>query len=398
MPKAVPSSATNPAKTLKTKGVKSKTYAGFLPLPLLLPSPVPIPSSSSSTSKATKQAKHYIYCREHKSKAPPSKKGKSSAGGSSDDLPSGRTLFVTNLPADVTERDLRTVFGEWGVVQDVRISRKETGDVLEGVVRGLSAEEINEEDDESEASGDEEEEHDEEEEEEKDERENATFKGDLLTKKQRRAIRRRDALLESIPPVSPLSPLNPRSLPFGQSGLAAGYIVFLDEVSLSRLLESGGKEIQVAKYSQEPTGLSYYDQLYTSLRPSLDSVREFANTSMAHFDHLSSLLLSSRARAQGAGALVDADGFTVVVRSGKYGRAGARGEGWGQGKGGVGVATRGFEKKKGKKGVGASALPDFYKFQATDRKRQDLADLRQKFEHDKARVEELKKSRRYKPY
>lgn len=93
---------------------------------------------------------------------------------------------------------------------------------------------------------------------------------------------------------------------------------------------------------------------------------------MARFDHLHSLLLSSRAKEQGAGALVDEDGFTVVVRSGKYGRAGARGDGFG--KGGVGVATRGFEKKKqGKGGKGSQALPNFYKFQTLDRKRQGMS-------------------------
>jgi hypothetical protein len=92
---------------------------------------------------------------------------------------------------------------------------------------------------------------------------------------------------------------------------------------------------------------------------------------MERYDHLHSLLLSSRARQAGAGALVDEDGFTVVIRGGRYGRTGGRGDG--EGKMGVGVARRGFEKEVAagkKKGKGAGELVDFYKFQHVDRKRQ----------------------------
>jgi ribosomal RNA-processing protein 7 len=99
---------------------------------------------------------------------------------------------------------------------------------------------------------------------------------------------------------------------------------------------------------------------------------------MARFDHLTSLLLSSRAKAQGAGALVDEDGFTVVVRSGKSGRTGGLGDGTRKGTTSIGVASRGFAKKAlgqdaAKKGKGAQELPDFYKFQKMERKRQGMS-------------------------
>lgn len=276
-------------------------------------------------------------------------------------------MFVVNLPVDVTDRELRTVFGKYGVVEDVRIGKRETGDVLEGVVRGM---EVEQSDDEDEQSDDEDE--DEDEDESNDERPEATFKGDLLTKKQRRALRRRN-LPTSIPQIEPLPRLCPRSTPYLPSGLSSAHIIFLDPISVSRLFSSTPVPVSLPKYGKgELSGLAYYDALYKSLRPSLSAIKSFADTSMARFDHLHSLLLSSRAKEQGAGALVDEDGFTVVVRSGKYGRAGARGDGFG--KGGVGVATRGFEKKKqGKGGKGSQALPDFYKFQTLDRKRQGMS-------------------------
>ena len=118
---------------------------------------------------------------------------------------------------------------------------------------------------------------------------------------------------------------------------------------------------------------------------------------------------------------MDEDGFTVVVRGGRYGRTGGRGD-LGSGSVGVGVAARGTAPKvlKG----GAAEMNDFYKFQKVDRKRKgeffpletvsllaistcgnwsltltlELADLRKKFDQDKAKVEELKRSKRFKPY
>jgi ribosomal RNA-processing protein 7 len=87
---------------------------------------------------------------------------------------------------------------------------------------------------------------------------------------------------------------------------------------------------------------------------------------MERYDRLQSLLLTSRAKQKGAGALVDEDGFTVVVRGGRYGRTGGRGD-QGTGSLGVGVAKRGMGPKELK--GGAAELTDFYKFQKVDRKR-----------------------------
>ncbi|WVN86191.1 uncharacterized protein L203_101352 [Cryptococcus depauperatus CBS 7841] len=382
---------TNLSITKKGKTGSPKLYSNFLPLPLILPTPIPIPSTSS---KSSKQVKHYVYCRQHKSKL----KAKATPSGNDGELPEGRTVFVVNLPVDMTERELRSVFSNWGVIENVKFNHKDDGDVLESVVKGMPIDKDSDDEDEDE-EGDEEEDEDE----GRQVGATATFQGDLITKKQRRAMRKRNVLISAIPKVDPLPPLSPRSMPLGQSGLFSAHVIFLDSIAVSRLFSSTPSPISVSmssnqpqKDDSEPTGLAYYTALHSTLRPPLEAIKSFADSSMARFDHLHSMLLSSRAKQAGAGALVDEDGFTVVVRSGKFGRAGARGDGFGMG--GVGVATRGFEQKKKKAGVGASALPDFYRFQSVDRKKQELAELRQKFEHDKAKVEEFKKSRRYRPY
>ncbi|KLT41178.1 hypothetical protein CC85DRAFT_226337, partial [Cutaneotrichosporon oleaginosum] len=302
---------------------------------------------------------HYIFVRPHSTK-------------SSDEEEvdrASRTLFAANLPLDAGERDLRALFSRWGVVETI----EEGGggvDVLADAVAGLP-----ESDDE------------EEEEEEKEPQPDAdgwTFVGAAQKARKRR---RKPQLPASVPTVVPLEGA-PRSL--GHSGGRAARIVFADAVSVSRALSYSGAPIALA-LDTEPAGLSFYEARYDALRPPLAAVRAHADSAMARHDHLHSLLLASRAKVHGAGALVDEDGFTVVVRGGRYGRTAGRG-----GAAGVAVASRAVAQKK--RGSGAGELKDFYKFQSVDRKRKELADMRARFDEDRRKVDELKRQRRFKPY
>ncbi|TXT15877.1 hypothetical protein VHUM_00380 [Vanrija humicola] len=340
----------------KAKAAASTTYNGFVALPLSVSSPVPIASSSKSPE-------HYLFVRAH-TKA--------------DDARADRTLFVANVPVDLGADALRTLFTKWGVVEEVVIPEA-VGDALEAAVRGLPDTD------------------DEEDEDEEEETPAADAGTGEKAPRSRRTRRKAAELPASVPAVVPLPALNPRSTPFGVSGSRVAHVVFLDGVSVSRVLQHTGETIK-PKAAAEPTGLDFFAAQYTALRPSLASVRAHADSAMARYDHLHSLLLSSRARQHGAGALVDEDGFTVVVRGGRYGRtAGRTGDAGGAG---VGVAARGFAKTGASKpkGKGAGELTDFYKFQAVDRKRQELAAMRARFADDQKKVEELKKSRRFKPY
>jgi ribosomal RNA-processing protein 7 len=252
------------------------------------------------------------------------------------------------------------------VVESIKLGREAAGDVLEKAVKGsLENEESDEDDDEDEV------------EEEDDEKEGlglglgegAQFisnnKGGL-SKSARRRQKRNKGLPPSIPSVTPLPSLNPREQGYGTSGNHIAYITYLDQISLTKAMSYSGSAISLKKYNTEPTGLQYYTSLHSTLRPSHVDVKAFADSSMERYDRLQSLLLSSRARQKGAGALVDEDGFTVVVRGGRYGRTGGRGD-EGKGSSGVGVAKRGLAPKELK--GGAAELTDFYKFQKVDRKR-----------------------------
>jgi len=43
-------------------------------------------------------------------------------------------------------------------------------------------------------------------------------------------------------------------------------------------------------------------------------------------------------------------------------------------------------------------LLDFYRFQMRQSKREDIAELRRKFEEDKAKIEKMKALRKFRPY
>lgn len=380
---------TQPVSSGKGKSTVPRLYSNFIPIAISIPSPIPIPSASSSSSKILTQTTHYIYARPHKASATSLEE----STGAEDD--SGRKVFVTNLPVDITEKDLRTIFARFGVIEGIELGRGGSENVLEQAVKGLPIDE------------DEDEDEDDDEEEEEGELEDGKGKdavtesgeGDQvdshpelrfvagekpkLPRSQR--PRKKPQLPTSVPDIIPLPSSNPRLNPFGHSGSHIAYITFLDSISISRVMShptDSSSAISLPKYgdTNNPTGLEYYTSLHSSLRPPLDSIKQFADSSMARYDHLHSLLLSSRAKARGAGALVDEDGFTVVVRGAKFGRTGGRSDGLGGL--GVGVASKGFGGAKSagqsggvaqggkKKGIGGGELMDFYRFQKVDRKRQ----------------------------
>ena len=376
MPKAARGTESNqkavktPKKYSKPTGKTAKLYSSFLPIPLVLPTPTSIPTTSS---KPLTNVTHYIYVRPHVNKI--------KVQDVRDDLngvvvhPDGRTAFVANLPIDMTERDMRVLFAKWGVIESMDFTgRSESGSLLERAVMGM---EDSDDDEDNEDEGVDEENPADPEDDVDAERQEPTFQGNGPRLPRRLRPRRKPALPASVPDVTPLPPLDPRTDPYGKSGARCAHVVFLDDLSVTRLMAhrapiefpSYGRPPSSSKSGEDPNprGLDYYLARHDALRPTLSAVKEFADTSMARFDHLHSLLLQSRAKKQGAGALVDEDGFTVVVRGGRYGRTGGRGPGTL----GVGVAkTLKGDLKMKKKGGGADELQDFYKFQKADRKRQ----------------------------
>ncbi|KAJ7031605.1 ribosomal RNA-processing protein 7-domain-containing protein [Mycena alexandri] len=255
-------------------------------------------------------------------------------------LPEGRTLFLVNVPPDATERELVLLFKGCGTVEKVVFDL----DPQEKLVEPDDSDE--EEEDEVEEAVDETE-------------ENSPGNGGKLSKNKPQP-----------PKIIPLpsKPLR-RLRPTGRSA----HLVFLDASSLERALAPQPKA-RPWPASEEPSGVAHYAALFDSLRPPLDTVRAHADSAMELFEfELKQTKQQSKYRK--GEAIVDEDGFTLVTRGGAYGQTLG---------GGVGKEP---QQKAG-----------FYAFQKAEKQRNDLMELKKNWEADKAKVEKLKASRRFKPY
>ena len=267
----------------------------------------------------TPSTTHYIYARRHSS----------SKAESNSLLPSGRTLFLVNIPPDATERELILLFKHCGTV--------------ERVVFDFETKEPHHDEGESENDEDED------------------MEEPVQVDEQPR--KRRKTSKSDVPTVTSLPSMSLRTL--RRTGRSA-HIVFLDTSSLDRAMSAVTKPRPWPE-SEEPRGAAHYRALYASLRPPLDVVREHADTSIELYEYQLAKEKQKSKYRKGE-AIVDEDGFTLVTRGGAYGKTLG---------GGVGVASKRFQrvgesgryrtKKKEKK-----EKEGFYAFQKAEKQRSGL--------------------------
>jgi ribosomal RNA-processing protein 7 len=376
----------------------STQYSGFRPVPVHI---------TLSTDPATKAAKgkapaaHYLWIREHKTRGDQASAGPSTGkvdpvlvkptlqtssaeqGRGEPSSAPGRTLFVANLAVDMDAEGIRSVFKEYGPVENISIKVSRVGN--EGVEAWMDSDEEDEDED-----GDDEELENQAEDGSMDAESGievetlanafrparpATATGTESNKKRRRKHKSGP----SAPSIVPLPSLFPRSQPFLPCSSSA-YVTYLSPLSLQRALEHAPTRPAITLvHSAKETGLAYYTQLHKATRPDISAVKSHADSALALYDHH----LEVQRRKTTQGAIVDEDGFTLVVRGGKFGRTA------GKGASGVGVASRRFvlDSKKvqaggeatvdareglqrGKKRKGGVELDGFYRFQRNEKKRQ----------------------------
>ncbi|KAI6015585.1 ribosomal RNA-processing protein 7-domain-containing protein [Pisolithus marmoratus] len=292
---------------------------------------------------------HILYAKAHAS----------SSKSTKPTFPPNRTLFLVNVPVDATERELSLFFRYAGTVERVLFDRNELGDPeLQGDTLGSG-------------SGSEEDSDDPDSSMEVDTEESQNKKRD-----------------EPAPPAVVPLPTNPHRT-LRKTG-AVAHLVFLDSSSLTKALVPPQKARSWPS-SEEPRGLARYRALYDEQRPPLDIVKAHADTAMELYEY--KLAKSRRKSTYRKGeAIVDEDGFTLVTRGGAYGKTLG---------GGVAVASKQFQatsKTGSKKKKEPKEKTSFYAFQKAEKQRQAIVDLKKNFEADKARIEKLKQSRRFKPY
>ena len=280
------------------------------------------------------------------------------AGGSSKNAnkaqwPEDRTIFMVNVPPDATEREITFLFKSCGTVEKVVFDAD-----------GPS------EDSDEESCAD-------------------SAESDPTSPSRPSQTRRKTKTVAGISTLEPSRGQRPKVEPLPIAPLRTlrrtgqtVHVVFLDASSCTRALalaqaHAGAKPVLWPTNADEerPRGLAHYIKQYESARPPLDAVRVHAESAIARFDFdvaARKAALRRESKYKKGEALVDEDGFTLVVRGGAYGQAVG---------GGVGVASRKFmdeyakgthkkesrsKRKRHKEGKEKDA---FYAFQIHEKKR-----------------------------
>ncbi|KAG2496503.1 hypothetical protein HYH03_005328 [Edaphochlamys debaryana] len=187
-------------------------------------------------------------------------------------------------------------------------------------------------------------------------------------------------------------------------GSEAGRLASLKYASRGQVLEyagpaprlpgGGGEEGEEGEGGEEantPIGLKVWVAEHKAARPGNEVLQAQIDDWMDAFDE------EQERRARERQAAMGEDGWTVVVRA--KGRKRTREEG------GVTVQTGGAASNAAAAAAAAAAakdaktgqLGDFYRFQRRERRRNELVELRQRFEDDRRRLAQLKATRNFKP-
>lgn len=156
-------------------------------------------------------------------------------------------------------------------------------------------------------------------------------------------------------------------------------VIFASEDGVTRALEQpiDGTR-QPYQEASKPSGKTKWLQQYHAHRPKSDTLQMQVDRFMEAFDQR-----KQQEKAAASGPLVDEDGWTTVRYASKRRRL---------------LLPKGVEKQTKKQKKGDKPLLNFYKHQQMDRKRNQLAELRQKFEEDKRRLSMQTATRKFKPF
>jgi ribosomal RNA-processing protein 7 len=277
---------------------------------------------------------HQLYFRLHETRK------------SDPNLPAGRTLFVLNVPVDATLAHFERLFRRCGTIQNV-------------------------------------------------------------------LFKNRADQMEAFPDFKPREPLRD----YLKSG-AKAHIVFEDEDGAERALamktrkrvwsDQPDESLDPSQIPvQAPIGISSMNSLthyplkqksltlcvtewvsdYLLSIPDAADLEELVNQDLLDFEDMEERM---RREALSKRNMPDADGFVTVTRA--RGRRNTNKDG--AGGSATAVSAELVKDLKPKD----HTLVDFYRFQMRENKRNQLADLRRKFEEDKLKIEDLKKKRKFKPF
>ncbi|CEP14267.1 hypothetical protein [Parasitella parasitica] len=282
-----------------------------------------------------KNVRHYFYIRKHESKS------------LVDEDIKNRTMFMLNLPADTTDRHIKKLFKGLGIDQ---ITYSDSGSSVTEDYWKIQAEEQQQ-------------------------------RLDTAVNKKKKKQQKKQEQIE--PEIKELRRLF-------SSGSSA-HIVFTKEDDLTQALSMRRVEKKWAKEDEsvdQPLGFERYILAYDLSRPDAADLQQEVDSFMKKFKD--DEYQKEREKLERMNQMDD-DGFTVVVRhkkakatDGTIHVASISAE--------AAEAQREHQLKKKKE------LVNFYRFQMREKKQNELVELRKRFEEDKAKIVQLRQSRKFKPY
>ncbi|KAE9976119.1 hypothetical protein EG327_008224 [Venturia inaequalis] len=321
--------------TQETTSIPSKVQ-DFTIVPLQLP---PSPACLPKTTQ------HYLYLRRDAPKP-----------GEEPTPDIKRSLFVANLPIDATENNLRKLFkdvagaGVERVEFDEHMQRARRGLVLGGemVVQGTVVKvDVND--------------------------------GGRGKKRKRGAADEEEGVVKRQIEEMKLPEVWDRGV---LRGGGCAVVVFVDEASREGALKECGRVKKRGRVVEWPVlegeemGLGRYRTHHTLTFPSRAALQRSVNTYLTHFTALESARSSLLSRQR---QVPDEDGFVTVTRGGRAGPARME----------EAQAAAERLKEREKKRVGG----DFYRFQTRESRKLKERELRDQFELDRKRVQEMRERR-----
>ncbi|KAJ1956901.1 hypothetical protein EC988_001107 [Linderina pennispora] len=173
---------------------------------------------------------------------------------------------------------------------------------------------------------------------------------------------------------------------------ASAHVVVLEEQELANVLnmKSARREWPSGDPASDPLayhGLSRYIYEYRAARPPIEMLKQDVDGYMAKFEEAQ--YERERLLAQQRN-VPDADGFITVIRSG---RKSTNTDGTITVTAATANGIKSAEAKKKDVQFG-----NMYRFQMRERKRDQLAELRKKFDEDKEKIARMRQNRHFRPY
>ncbi|KAJ2957597.1 hypothetical protein NQZ79_g6727 [Umbelopsis isabellina] len=279
---------------------------------------------------------HYMYMKKHESRV------------DSAATPKDRTLFLLNLPTDTTEAHLKKLFKPYARIVNVKYHTR-------------GQQQAGDDDDEEDTNVEE-------------EQEDQT----LLTKRQKKMKNAEEAKKKESDPSLKIRHL----LTTG----SYAHVVVLDTKELDNLLNMGAKkrDWNIEDEATLPLGFDRYRSLYSLSHPSSTELQQRVDYFIIKFQAAEYEKERIATEQQNK---MDEDGFIMVTR---HHRRGTNTDGT--------VTVTAAKSDRQVKPQKKKELVNFYRFQMREQKRDQLVELRKKFEVDRKKIEQLKQTRKFRPY